>query len=289
MSVPALEITNLVKHFGRTKAVDDVSFRVDPGEVFGFLGPNGAGKTTTIRCLMDFYRPSSGSVKVFGYDAKGQGVAARAHIGFMPQSTSLNDRWTGREHIAYVGALHHTKNQADELAQEFELDLGRRVKHLSTGNKQKLALVLAFMHDADLTILDEPTTGLDPILQQVVYKHIREARDRGRTVFMSSHNLAEVERTCTRVAILREGKLVATEPMTALRDKHLYTVSLEFGQDYTLPDIANVIVVSKVNHSLTLKALGDLNPLLKALASAPVHDIQIQHSTLEELFMEFYV
>jgi len=289
VATPALEITNLVKHFGHTKAVDGVSFTIEQGEIFGFLGPNGAGKTTTIRCLMDFLRPSSGSVKVFGHDAKDHGVAARARIGFMPQATSLNEKWTGAEHVAYIGALHHTHDRAAELAKEFELDLSRRVKHLSTGNKQKLALVLAFMHNADLTVLDEPTTGLDPILQQAVYRLIHKAHERGGTIFMSSHNLAEVERTCTRVAILRQGKLVATEPMTALRDKHLYTITLEFTQDFTLPDLANVTVVSKVNNSLVLKASGDLNPLLKALATAPVHDIQIHHATLEELFMEFYV
>lgn len=284
----AVSITNLVKHFGRTKAIDDISFIVEQGEVFGFLGPNGAGKTTTIRCLMDFLRPTSGNIEVFGLDSMRQGVEARQHIGFMPATTALNERWTGREHVAYIGQLHKTRDRADELARQMELDLSRRVRHLSTGNKQKLSLVLAFMHHADLIVLDEPTTGLDPILQQAVYQLIREAHDRGATVFMSSHNLAEVERTCTRVAILRQGKLVATEPMTALKDKHLYTITVEFGADFDFPPTPNVTVVSKQNHLLIMKASGDLNPILKILATVPVHDIQIQHATLEELFMEFY-
>lgn len=288
MDSAALEIKALVKHFGQTKAIDGISFSVAKGEIFGFLGPNGAGKTTTIRCLMDFIRPSSGAVNIFGLDSVVQGVAARSKIGFMPATTSLNEKWTGQQHVEYIGKLHHTTDHAQELARRMELDLTRHVKHLSTGNKQKLSLVLAFMHQADLIILDEPTNGLDPILQLSVYQLIREAHERGATIFMSSHNLSEVEKLCTRVAILRQGKLVATEPMTALKDKHLYTINVEFSKEYALPSIPNVAVVSQVNHSRALKAHGDLQPLLKALAVAPVHDIQIQHATLEELFMEFY-
>lgn len=288
MPSPVITLDSLTKHFGATKAVDGISFSVEAGETFGFLGPNGAGKTTTIRCLMDFIRPSTGTVKIFGFDSVTQGVAARAKIGFMPAATSLNDKWTGQDHVDYIARLHHTADHAVEIAARMELDLSRHVKHLSTGNKQKLSLVLAFMHQADLIMLDEPTNGLDPILQQTVYELIREARSRGATVFMSSHNLSEVERLCTRVAILRQGKLVATEPMSALKDKHLYTINLEFSKDFTLPAVPNVQVVSHTNHSLVVKAHGDLQPLLKILADAPVHDLQIQHATLEELFMEFY-
>jgi len=285
---PVLEIKDLVKHFGKTKAVDGISFNVLPGEIYGFLGPNGAGKTTTIRCLMDFLRPSTGHIKVFDLDSVTQGVAARQRIGYMPATTSLNEKWTGWEHVKYAASLHHTKDTAAELAKRMELDLDFSVKHLSTGNKQKLSLVLAFMHQADLIVLDEPTTGLDPLLQQTVYALIHEAHKRGATIFMSSHNLSEVERLCTRVAILRQGKLVATEPMTALKDKHLYTITVEFESDFKLPSFPNVTVVNHHNNFMMLKASGDLKPLLKILATAPIHDLQIQHATLEELFMEFY-
>lgn len=288
MSGPAIAVERLVKHFGQTRAVDGVTFFVDPGEVFGFLGPNGAGKTTTIRCLMDFLRPTSGGVKVFGLDSVAQGVAARGRIGFMPPTSALNAHWTGQDHVEYIGRLHRTQDSAHELAQRMELDLSRGVKHLSSGNRQKLSVLLAFMHPADLIVLDEPTTGLDPLLQQTVYSLIREAHQRGATVFMSSHNLAEVERLCTRVAILRQGKLVATEPMTALQDKHLYTITVEFAGQVDVPTLPNVTVVSQQNHSVILKASGDINPLLKALAGTSVHDVQIQHASLEELFMEFY-
>lgn len=281
-------ISNLIKHFGSTKAVDGISFAVEPGEIFGFLGPNGAGKTTTIRCFMDFYRPTSGQVTVFGFNANRQGVSARQRLGFMPPTTALNERWTGQEHIEYARALRKQTDRAGELVNRLDFDSTKKVKQLSTGNRQKLSLLLAFMFKADLVILDEPTNGLDPLLQQTVYELIREAHQRGATVFMSSHNLAEVERTCSRVAILRQGKLVSIESMAGLRDKHLYTITVEFSKAFTLPAIPNVTVANAINHTVTLKAHGDIQPLLKILATAPVHDVQIQHASLEELFLEFY-
>lgn len=289
MPTPVITLSGLTKHFGLTKAVDSLSFSVEPGEIFGFLGPNGAGKTTTIRCFMDFYRPTSGTAELFGLNANTQGVDVRKRVGFMPPTTSLKEQWTGREHIEYAKALRHQPDRAEELIKRLDFDPTRKVKQLSTGNRQKLSLLLAFMFTTDLVILDEPTNGLDPLLQQTVYELIREAHARGATIFMSSHNLAEVERTCSRVAVLREGKLVSIETMAGLRDKHLYTVTIELAQDFTLPAIPNVSVVSQVNNTVTLKVSGDIQPLLKVLGTAPVHDVQIQHATLEEHFMEFYV
>lgn len=288
MSEPVLQLRQLVKHFGLTKAVDDISFAVEAGEVFGFLGPNGAGKTTTIRCLMDFLRPTAGSAEVFGLNASTHGVAARKRVGFMPPTTSLNERWTGQEHIDYARALRRQADRADELVRRLDLEANKKVKQLSTGNRQKLSLVLAFMFNADLIILDEPTNGLDPLLQQTVYELIRDAHQRGATVFMSSHNLSEVERTCSRVAVLRAGKLVSIESMAGLRDKHLYTVTIEFTQPFTLPPLPNVNVINRLNQTLTLKVHGDIQPLLQIIAAAPVHDLQIQHASLEEHFLTFY-
>ncbi|MFH1171645.1 MAG: ABC transporter ATP-binding protein [bacterium] len=289
MSDSIVTLTNLTKHFGATKAVDGISFSVLRGEVFGFLGPNGAGKTTTIRCLMDFYRPTSGSAELFGLNANTQGVEARKRIGFMPPTTSLNERWTGKEHIEYAKALRRKQpGRADDLIKRLDFDPTKKAKQLSTGNRQKLSLLLAFLFDTDLVILDEPTNGLDPLLQQTVYELIREARGRGATIFMSSHNLAEVERMCTRVAVLREGKLVSIETMAELHDKHLYTVTIEFAGSFTLPALPNVTVVSTMNHTAIVKVQGDIQPLLKQLTNTPIHDLQVQHASLEELFLEFY-
>ena len=285
---PAISISHLKKYFGSTKAVDDISFSVEAGEIFGFLGPNGAGKTTTIRCLMDLYRPISGTIEIFGFNANTQGLDARRRLSFMPAVTSLNEKWTAEEHFAYAQDLRGTPGRSTELANRLNLDPTKKIKHLSTGNRQKVSLVLAFMFSSDLIILDEPTNGLDPLLQQTVYELVRESGQRGATVLMSSHNLAEVERTCSRVAVLRSGKLVAIETMSGLRDKHLYTVSVQLSKAYRFPKIPNAEVASFDKQSVVFKVSGDIQPMLKAIAAAPVHDVQIQHASLEELFLEFY-
>ncbi len=285
-----IEITHLTKRFGSTRAVDDVSFSVEKGEIFGFLGPNGAGKTTTIRMIMDFLRPHGGAVKMFGLNAITDGVAARARIGYMPSVTSLNERWTGKDHIEFARALRRQPDIADELIRRLGFDVTKSAKQLSTGNRQKLSLILAFMFISELIILDEPTNGLDPLLQQTVYELIDEAHARGTTVFMSSHNLAEVERTCTRVGILRQGKLIAQESMSSLQDKHLYTVQLWFEKDTDgrAFDIPNVQFVHRQPRMLSLKYHGDIQPILDVIAKARPHDVSINHATLEEHFMTFY-
>lgn len=286
----AVCIEGLSKRFAATKAVDDVSFSVEKGEIFGFLGPNGAGKTTTIRLMMDFLRPDSGRVELLGLNAITAGVAARKRIGYMPAVTSLNERWTGRDHIEYARALRRQPDSADTLARRLDLEVAKKAKHLSTGNRQKLSLVLAFMFTPELIILDEPTNGLDPLLQQTVYELIGEAHKRQSTVFMSSHNLAEVERTCTRVGILREGKLIAQETMASLQNKHLYTIQLWFERDFDekLFMLSHVQIVNRQPRMLSLKYTGDIQPILDLIARAKPHDVSINHATLEEHFMTFY-
>jgi len=285
-----IDIKNLTKHFGRVKAVDDISFAVEAGEIFGFLGPNGAGKTTTIRMMMDFLRPTTGSIELFGLNSIAQGVAARKRIGYMPAPTSINERWNGQDHINYARALRRQPDIADDIVKKLGLNVGLHTKHLSTGNRQKLSLVMAFMFKPELIILDEPTNGLDPLLQQTVYEMIHQAHRRGATIFMSSHNLNEVEKICTRVGVLREGKLIAEETMTSLQDKHLYHVTLQFERDVTAADIKlpNAQIISTQARTVMLKYSGDIQPLLDAVAKLKVHDATIDHATLEEHFMEFY-
>ena len=290
MPESAVTIDHLVKHFGSTKAVDDISLTVTTGEVFGFLGPNGAGKTTTIRLMLDFLRPDAGAVKLFGWSAIQDGVVARARIGYMPAVTSLNERWTGQDHIDYARALRKLPDMADELVTRLTFDPAKKAKQLSTGNRQKLALILAFMFKPELIILDEQTNGLDPLLQQTVYELINEAHGRGVTIFMSSHNLAEVERTCTRVGILRDGKLIAQETMSSLQDKHLYTIQLWFDHDIDPQTIItpNAQITETLPRMVTLKYSGDIQPVLDLVARVKPHDVAINHATLEEHFMTFY-
>lgn len=285
-----VEIRGLRKYFNGTKAVDGISFSVESGELFGFLGPNGAGKTTTIRMMMDYLRPSAGEVRIFGKNVITDGVSIRGRIGYMPAVTSLNERWTGSDHIAYARALRKLPDTADDLVRRLGLDVTKTAKQLSTGNRQKLSLVLAFMFASDLIILDEPTNGLDPLLQQTVYEMIHEAHRRGATIFMSSHNLNEVEKVCTRVGVLRQGTLIAQETIASLQDKHLYKVTLQFERDVAASDfdLPNSKIVACGQRHVQLSYSGDVQPLLNFVAKMRVHDATVDHATLEEHFMEFY-
>lgn len=288
--MPAVQVTNLKKHFGSIKAVDDISFSMEKGEVFGFLGPNGAGKTTTIRCMMDFVRPTSGSIAMFGKDARTDSVALKAKVGYLPSDIHLYDSWTGREHIRFVERAHGKKVDARSLIDAFQFEAERKVKHLSTGNKQKLAIILALITEPELLILDEPTRGLDPLLQNTLYDLLRKFRERGGTIFMSSHNLAEVEHLCDRVGIIKNGKLIAVESLDDLKGKQIHVVTVTFQTPipraaFVLPCIT---ISSEHTNGYTLKVRGEIGPFLKTLAQYPVTDLEVTHASLEEAFLEMY-
>lgn len=286
----AIQIKDLKKYFGSTKAVDGITFDVAKGEIFGFLGPNGAGKTTTIRCMMDFIRPTSGSIKILGKDAQTEGVNLKHKVGYLSGQVHLYDRWTGQDHINFFKSLDGNKNIAAKLAERLDFNPSLRAKKLSSGNRQKLGLILAFMGEPDVLIFDEPTNALDPLLQNTVYELLEEARDRGATVFMSSHNLAEVERVCTRVGIIKKGKMVAVENITALHRKRLYTAQVFFENKVDAKEIVtNDIEVSKeLPNGYVLSVKGDINILLDKLEPLPLDDIQVTHASLEDIFLEFY-
>lgn len=213
----AIETAGLTKDYGLGRGIFELDLRVPAGEVFGFLGPNGAGKTTTIRLLMGLIRPTAGSARVFGLDCERDAVAVKRLVGYLPGELPQYGGWRGSEVVAYLGGLRGgvDEHEVRRIAERFSLDLGRKYREYSRGNKQKLALVIAFMHRPDLLILDEPTAGLDPLLQQEFNALVRESRVRGATVFLSSHVLSEVEQTCDRAAIVREGRLVV---VSAVRD-----------------------------------------------------------------------
>lgn len=286
----AIEIKGLKKYFSQVHAVDGVTFDVKQGEAFGFLGPNGAGKTTTIRCLMDFIRPTEGSVTILGKDAHKDSVELKSKIGYLPGNVRLNSNWTGKEHVQFVEGIRGTEHQGYEIAKRLDLDLSKKFKTLSSGNKQKLGIVLALMHEPELLIMDEPTVGLDPLLQNEIYEMLTDLKKKGTTIFISSHNLPEVEKICDRVGIIKQGKMVAVETLKELSGKRLHKVELRFADkikksEFNFDGVENI---EEIPAGLTFSVGGDVNPVLKKLAQLNVTDISISHADLEEVFLKFY-
>jgi ABC-2 type transport system ATP-binding protein len=300
MADPVIQANGLVKRFGRGRdaktALAGLDLTVDEGEVYGYLGPNGAGKTTTIRLMLDLIRPSAGQIRVFGASPR-DNAAIRRRVGYLPGDFLVNPRLTGRELLTYLGDLRGGVPQArvDELAERFDLDLSRRLGSLSKGNRQKVGLVQAFMHAPPLLVLDEPSSGLDPFLQHRFIELVREASARGQTVFMSSHVLSEVQATCHRVGIIREGRLVTVANVDELREQAQRRVELTFAGPVTaaefeaIPELRNVTVTSGPGGTV-LRALlaGSPNGLVKAAGRHEVVGLLAEEPELEELFFTFY-
>ncbi|OGY25775.1 MAG: hypothetical protein A2Z24_01295 [Candidatus Woykebacteria bacterium RBG_16_44_10] len=287
----AIHVEKLKKYFGKTKAVDGISFEVNEGEIMGFLGPNGAGKTTTIRCLMDFIRPTQGQIEIIGKDAQKNAPEVKADIGYLSSEVDLYKSWTGAEHIHFLERIRGISKFDEELIKELKLDTKKKVSALSTGNRQKLGIILALMHQPKLLILDEPTVGLDPLLQNYIYEILKAEAAKGKTIFMSSHNLAEVEKICDRVIILKDGKIVAVESINNIKRKRIYTVYAYFEGDVPKKEIVTdgISLIEEFSDGLVLSVKGDTKPLLKKLSSYEnLKDLEITHAGLEEVFMEFY-
>jgi ABC-2 type transport system ATP-binding protein len=288
-----IETDKLTKFYGRHRGVIDVDLEVQQGEVFGFLGPNGAGKTTTIRTLLDLIRPTSGRTLVFGIESWADTVAIHRRIGYIPGEFTLYDRLTGGQTLDYFANLRGGIDRAYQrsLIERFEIDPKRRFRELSKGNKQKIGLVIALQHRPELLILDEPTSGLDPLVQQSFYELVREAKREGRTVFLSSHILSEVERTCDRVAIIREGKLVQVDRVEALRDLAHHQVEMRFAGDVPKADFEVLPGVSRVvseDHVLRLRVTGPIAPLVREASRYELLDFVSREPTLEETFLAQY-
>ncbi|MCX6811362.1 MAG: ABC transporter ATP-binding protein, partial [Candidatus Berkelbacteria bacterium] len=286
----AIEVKNLKKHFGKVKALDGISFEVEKGEIFGFLGPNGAGKTTTIRLMMDFLRPTEGEIKLLGKDAKEDSVELKKHIGYLSPEDRLYKGWTGQEHVDFIRSIRGNSIKAQSLVKELDLDLKKRVWQLSTGNKQKLSLVLSMMSDPDLLIMDEPTLGLDPILSERIYQILDKLGHEGKTIFMSSHYLTDVEKVCDKVAIIKEGKLVATEHIADLKRKKMYSVRATFENkvDANIFKLDGVEVKDQHKDFIELVVKGDINQVVRALSGHKLKDLDIERASLEDIFLEFY-
>ena len=293
MNGPAISASGLTKSYGRHRGIVDLDLAVQPGEVFGYLGPNGAGKTTTIRLLLDYIRPTRGSVSVLGLASHEQSVEIRRRVGYLPGELRLYSSLSGREQIAYFANLRGgvASARVDELARRLDCDLSREIRTLSSGNRQKLGLIQAFMSDPELLILDEPTNGLDPLVQQTFYDLVREVRAAGRTIFLSSHVLPEVERVCDRVGIVREGRLVAVERIADLRAREIRKLEIEFGAPVTRDAFAGVEGIRDVaieNDTLRCTIVGSMDPVLKAANHYEIRALSSVEPSLEEVFLAYY-
>lgn len=286
----AIRTDNLCKHYGPIRALDRVSLCVPAGSIFGFLGPNGAGKTTTIRILMGLMRASDGNATVLGMDAWRDSVGIRRRVGYLAGDLRLYEQMTIRDTLRFVAGARGMDGSAEisRLAERFDLDLSRRVRACSKGMKQKLGLIQALMHKPDLLILDEPTSSLDPLVQQTLYEEIRAAAARGATVLFSSHTLSEVESLCEYVAIVRGGRLVEQDRIDHLRARAVRRVEFALRNGAESPPPGGFHVRQQSGRRCSGAWTGDLGPLLAWLAQAPIDDVTIGPPDLEDLFLAYY-
>jgi len=283
----------LTKFYGKTRGVEDLDFEVKPGEVFGYLGPNGAGKTTTIRTMLDFMRPTRGRIRVLGMDSKERSIDIHRRVGYLPSELALYPSMTGHEHLEYFANLRGGVDERaiQALAERVGCDLTVRIKSLSHGNRQKVGLIQAFMHRPDLFVLDEPSQGLDPLVQQEFYALVAEAREEGRTVFISSHVMPEVERLCDRVAIIREGKLITVEDVGDMKARSLRTIGFHFAAPVPAAEferLPNVREVQVLGDTLRCSVTGPMDALIKLAARFDVVNVQTAEASLEDIFLAFY-
>jgi ABC-2 type transport system ATP-binding protein len=289
----AVETHSLTKSYGQARGIEDLDLRVEAAEVFGFLGPNGAGKSTTIRTLLDFQRPTSGSAEVLGLDSVEDSLEIRRRVGYLTSDLSLFERLTGAEHLRWFSKARggHDAAFTDAMVERFGVQMDRPVKELSKGNRQKVGLLLAFMHQPEVLILDEPTTGLDPLVQTEFDQLLRETTAEGRTVLLSSHSLDEVQRVADRVAIIREGRLVVTDSVEHLRENAARVLTLRFDDEVApevfaaLPEVETAEVR---DGEIELRVTGELRPVLEAALAHPLVDLTARHADLDELFLSYY-
>jgi ABC-2 type transport system ATP-binding protein len=283
----------LSKFYGQHRGMIDIDLEVNEGEAFGFLGPNGAGKTTMIRTLLDHIRPTSGRATVFGIETTADPVAIHRRLGYLPGEFALYDKLTGGQTLDYFANLRGAIDRAyqRDLVARLDVDPSRKFREYSKGNKQKIGLIIALQHKPDLLLLDEPTSGLDPLIQQEFYGVIREAKNEGRTVFLSSHILSEVEKTCDRVAIIRDGRLTRVDRTEALRDLAHHTVELVFTGPVPAAEFEALSGVSGVvatDHVLRMKVTGSITPVVRTAAKYELADFVSREPSLEETFLAEY-
>lgn len=285
-----IDICNLTKDYGNHRGNFDVTFHVDKGEIVGFLGPNGAGKTTTIRQLMGFIKPDKGNASINGMNCFDNADVIQKTLGYLPGEIAFIDEMTGDDFIRFVGKMRGMKSfsYANELVETFELNSGGKIKKMSKGMKQKIGIICAFMHDPDVLILDEPTSGLDPLMQNKFVDLVLQHKERGKTILMSSHIFEEVEKTCHRVAIIKDGEIVAVKSIEELQKskRKVFEVSFESKDDAL--KFSQAVLNCSINNNLVSVSTKDINSFLKQLSDFKIKDLSIKTQTLEELFMHFY-
>ncbi|HSX45332.1 MAG TPA: ABC transporter ATP-binding protein [Candidatus Saccharimonadales bacterium] len=288
-----ISLNKVTKTYGSNRGVDDVTLDIEKGKIVGFLGPNGAGKTTTISMLVDLIRPTKGQIKIFGLDTTKDGVKIRQRIGFLSGDFALDEKLTGWQQLNYLGHLRGNFNpkRVNELAKHLSCDLSRKIKTLSRGNRQKVGLISALMHDPELLIFDEPTTGLDPLIQAEFNKIIAEHKAAGKTALISSHLLSEVQEVCDELAFIREGRLLIVKQTKDLANglpKLIKVVTSDQSLKTDLKALSGIDITSTDQSELNGTYHGDMNDLIKLLAKHKVNDVSIQETDLETIFMKFY-
>lgn len=291
----AIEIRGLVKNYGRVKALKGVDLDVNCGEIFGFLGPNGAGKTTAIRCMLDLIRPQSGSISMLGINPQEEPEAVKERVGYLPGELHVDENMTARQVFRFFNRLRGNRSDwgfIEELSERLKLELISPIKNFSKGNKQKIGIVQALMHKPELLLLDEPTSSLDPLMQQEVLRMLAEAQDNGATVFFSSHIISEVQAVADRVAIIREGKIVEVAVTADLLHRSMRQVRIRFQQPteaeelYQIPGVE--LIAKDDSMGILLQVEGQMDVLIKTLAKYPVNDFETERTSLEEIFLAYY-
>jgi ABC-2 type transport system ATP-binding protein len=294
MSAPIIDITDLSKFYGKTRGIEHVNLEIGEGEIFGFIGPNGAGKSTTIRILMNMIFPTGGSARIMGMDVIRETKKIKSQVGYIPSDASAYSSMDVHEFLSYCMRFYKVQNgeqRIAELSGLFELDLKRKVAELSMGNRKKVSIVQSLMHSPRLLILDEPTTGLDPLMQSIFFELLRSETRKGMTIFFSSHILGEVQMLCKRVAIIKEGKIVQVEDIETLRKKQLKKVYIEFGdrvikENFSIPGIESII--PGPGNILSFMYSGNINELVIWLSGNKIINLMIEEPSLDEIFMHYY-
>lgn len=290
MKKPILEIKNLTKYYGKILGVEDLSLDLYEGEIFGFIGPNGAGKSTTIRSIMNLINKNSGTILLDGKEFSKDDTALKELVGYLPSEIHLYDDLTVKEMLDYHESFYkkNIHQRRKELVKRLQLDENKKIEDLSLGNSKKLGIVLAFMHEPKLLILDEPTSGLDPIMQQIFYELLKEEKEKGTTIFYSTHILSEISKICTRVGIIKEGKLLKVETIESMQSKNLTLVTIGSLEIENIISDLKLDVSEKYDNVIKFKNELPFDLLIKSLAKYKIDKILIEEATLEEIFLHYY-
>lgn len=289
-----LKLSKLTKNYGKVRGIENLDLTVNKGEIFGFLGPNGAGKSTTIRTIMNFQFPTSGSAEIFGLDSVKDSEKVKTHVGYLSGELAVYEELTGKQFLGYLGSFNpgFKWSSVEKLAKQFQAELNRKLKTLSKGNRQKIGIIQAFMHEPDLLILDEPTSGLDPLMQEEFFKLLEENKKAGRSVFFSSHNIAEVQRVADRAAFIRDGRLISIEDVSKLRGMDVNRLKVGFGAskptEVEMKKVKNLEEATFTGSTGLFVIKGSVDSFVKEIAKYEVLSVDREESSLEEIFLKYY-